>query len=173
MRRFFAIITLCMALTIGATSCKKGDDRPLATEKGTLKIERFEGLENGRGLSGELLLSVSNGLRSNVALTAAEISINYGGTKCCALVLNGEVEVPKRVISSVRVPVSLSLTSPIVSYGVWTKFLRGELDKISITIDAEAKVGAVKKHIYRENIPLREVLNMIGVSTDMIKSLVK
>lgn len=162
-----------MALTIGATSCKKGDDRPLATEKGTLKIERFEGLENGRGLSGELLLSVSNGLRSNVALTAAEISINYGGTKCCALVLNGEVEVPKRVISSVRVPVSLSLTSPIVSYGVWTKFLRGELDKISITIDAEAKVGAVKKHIYRENIPLREVLNMIGVSTDMIKSLVK
>lgn len=173
MRRFFAIITLCVALAIGATSCKKGDDRPLATKKGTVKIERFEGLERGKGLSGELLLSVSNGLRSSITLTAAEISVNYGGTKCCALVLNGEVEVPKRVVSSVRVPVSLSLTSPIASYGVWTKFLRGELDKISITIDAEAKVGAIKKHIHYENLPLHEVLNMIGISSDAVKGLVK
>ena len=173
MRRFFAIITLCVALAIGATSCKKGSDLPLATEKGTIKIERFEGLDRGKGLSGDLLLSVSNGLRWNIKLLSGEISVNYGGTKCCALVLNGEVEVPKRVVSSVRVPVSLSLSSPIASYGVWTKFLRGEHDKISLTIDAELKAGSIKKHIYRENIPLREALKMIGASTDSVKGLVK
>lgn len=175
MKRFFVTVALCTAMVIGAVSCKKsgGEVLPAATEKGQIRIEKFEGIERGKGLSGDLLLSVSNGLRSNISLTRGEMAVNIGGSTCCTFVLTDEVELPKRVVSSVRVPVSLTLTSPVVSYALLQKLMRGELNKISVTLDAEAKMGGVRRRIYRENIPLRDALQMMGVSADALKSLVK
>lgn len=173
MKRFFVVVMMCLALMMGVTSCKKGEKLPPAGEKGTISIEKFEGFEHGKGLAGDLLLSVSNGLGSNVKLTRGEISLNYGDSKICALELTGEVDVPKRVVSSVRVPVALNLSSPIVAYGIWSKILRGEIEKITVTIDADAKGGIFNKHIREENIPLREVLQKMGISLDAIKALVK
>ena len=156
MKRFFVVVMMCLALMMGVTSCKKGEKLPPASEKGTISIEKFEGFEHGK-----------------VKLTRGEISLNYGDSKICALELTGEVDVPKRVVSSVRVPVALNLSSPIVAYGIWSKILRGEIEKITVTIDADAKGGIFNKHIREENIPLREVLQKMGISLDAIKALVK
>ncbi len=175
MKRFFVTMALCALMAIGATSCKKraGEELPAASKKGVIHIEKFEGIERGKGLSGNVLLSVSNGLRSDVMLSEGEISVNYGGTKCCALMLTGEVIIPKKVISSVRVPVSLELSSPIAAYGVLTKVIRGELNKVTLTIDAEVKIGVMRRHIYKENISLRDALKSANLSTDMLKGLAK
>ncbi len=175
MKRFFAVVMLCAVAIIGTTSCKKqaGEGLPDATEKGKVRIEKFEGIERGKGFSGDLLLSVSNGLRSNITLSRGVIVLNLGEKTICTISLTGEVVVPKRVISSVRVPVSLDFSSPMVAYGVIGKFVRGELGKMTATIDADVKVGVVRKHIYKENISLSEALQMMGVPADGLKSLVK
>lgn len=173
MKRFFVVVMMCAAMVVGATSCKKGEKLPQASEKGSISIEKFEGVERGKGLAGDLLLSVSNGYGANVKLTRGEMSLNYGDSKICTLVLTDEVEVPKRVISSVRVPVALNLSSPIVAYGIWSKILRGEIEKITVTIDADAKGGIFNKHIYYENVPLREVLQKVGITAEAVKSLLK
>ncbi|MBE6210018.1 MAG: hypothetical protein E7130_00045 [Rikenellaceae bacterium] len=175
MRRFFAAIALCALMAIGATSCKKqgGEVLPAATEKGRIRIEKFEGIERGKGLSGDVLLSVSNGLRSNITLINGQMEINFGDKKIGSLTLTDEVTLPKRVISSVKVPVSLQFTSPIVAYGLLAKLMRGELNKMTVTIDAEAKVGAVRRRIYKENISLHEALQSLGIPTDRLKALVK
>lgn len=168
-------MALCALLLMGASSCKRqgGEVLPPATEKGTIRIEQFEGIERGKGLSGEVLLSVSNGLRSDITLTSAEIGVCYGDKSICTLVLNGEVAVPKRVLSSVRVPVSLSVANPLAAYGLLGKIMRGEVEKVTLTVDAEAKVGIIHKHIYKEKIPLHEALRMAGIPTDGLKALVK
>lgn len=175
MKRIIAIVTLCVALVLGATSCKKrtAEEAPIATEKGSLRIEKFEGIERGKGLSGEVILSVSNGLRSDITLASGLIVVKYGDNAVCTLTLTGEVVVPKRVISSVRVPVALDFSSPIVAYGVLAKVMRGELDKITLTVDAEAKIGIVNKHIYKENIPMYEAIRLLGIPADRLKALVE
>jgi hypothetical protein len=50
--------------------------------------------------------------------------------------------------------------------------LRGGFDKISVTIDAEAKVGPVHRHIYKENISIQEAMQSVGIPTDGLKKLV-
>ena len=174
MKRFLVAIMLCVVVAMGATSCKRhgGEQLPTATQKGVVRIEQFEGIERGKGLSGELVLSVSNGLRSNITLTEAEVEINFGDKKIGSLALMGEVTLPKRVISSVKVPVSLTISSPLIAYGLLSKVLRGEFDKISVTIDAEAKVGPVHRHIYKENISIQEAMQSVGIPTDGLKKLV-
>ena len=79
---------------------------------------------------------------------------------------------PKKVISSVKVPVSLNISSPIVAYALATKVVRGDFDKMSLTIDAEAKIGAARRHIYKENIPVQEAFKMVGIPTDGLKGLI-
>ncbi len=166
---------LCALVIIGVTSCKRrtGEVQPEAAEKGGVRIEKFEGIERGEGFSGDVLLSVSNGLRSDITLSRGEIVLKYGDKAVCTLSLTGEVVVPKRVVSSVRVPVTLDFSSPIVGYGLLAKFGRGEFDKITATVDAEAKIGIVSKHIHKENIPIVEVLRMLGIPTDGLKGIVK
>ena len=173
MRRFFVVAILSIILTVGATSCKKNADLPLAARKGVVSVERFEGLERGRGLSGDLLLSVSNGLRSNVTLISGTVSVCYGNKPICAFSLTDDVVLPKRVVSSVRVPVSASLTSPVLSYGLFTKVLRGELDKITLTLDAEIKVGVIRKNFHREGLPLKDAMQLMGISPDSVKNIIK
>ena len=160
-------------IATGATSCKKqsGEALPAATQKGEVRIERFEGIERGKGLSGDILLAVSNGLRSNITLTRAEVEINFGDKNVGSLVLTGDVFLPKKSLSSVRIPASLSITSPILSHGILTRIMRGEFDKLTLTINAEAKVGLVRKRIYKENIPLKEAMRSVGISTDGLKKL--
>ena len=173
MKRFFIVAMVCVALVAGATSCKKNADLPLATEKGEIRIEKFEGVERGKGLAGDLLLSVSNGMRSNVTLSSGSVTVCYGDKPICTLALTGEVVLPKRVVSSVRVPVAISVTSPVLSYGLLAKFLRGEFDKMSLTLDAEMKVGVIRKKFHREELPLSEAMQLLGVSPDTIKKIVK
>ena len=175
MKKFLVTMALCALMAIGATSCKKqsGEALPAATEKGVVRIEKFEGIEHFKNLSGDLLFSVSNGLRSNITITRGEIEINLGDKKIGSLQLTGEVTLPKRVGSSVRVPAALTLSSPIVAYGLITKVVRGEFDKINLTIDADAKIGLINKHVRKENISLQEALKAAGISTDGLKSLVK
>lgn len=173
MKRFCVVAMLCVALVVGATSCKKNAGLPLATEKGEIRIEKFEGVERGKGLSGDLLLSVSNGMRSNVTLSDGSVTVCYGDKPICTLALTGEVVLPKRVVSSVRVPVSISVTSPVLSYALMTKFLRGEFDKVTLTLDAEMKVGALRKKFHKEGLPLSEAMRLIGLSPDTVKKIVK
>ena len=174
MKRFFALFLLCALMVAGVTSCKKqgGEVLPAASQKGTVRVEKFEGIERGSGLSGDVLLSVSNGLRSDITLTSGEIWVNFGGKRVVALQLTGEVTLPKKVISSVRVPVSLNISSPIVAYALATKVVRGDFDKMSLTIDAKAKIGAARRHIYKENIPVQEAFKMVGIPTDGLKGLI-
>ena len=181
MKQFFVMVALCAAMVVGAVSCKQsgGEELPAATRKGTIHVERFEGIDRGRGLergkeyAGDLLLSVSNGLRSNVTLISGAVTVCYGGKPVCAFSLIEEVMLPKRVVSSVRIPVLLTLKSPVASYGLLQKVLRGEFDKITLTLEAEAKVGLVRKSIHKEGLPLREAMQSMGISTDTVKNIMK
>lgn len=173
MKRFCVTMLLCALMAIGATSCKKhgGEALPAATQKGTVRIERFEGIERFQNFSGDVLLAVSNGLRSKITLTRGEIVINFGGKMVGSLQLTGEVVLPKMAVSSVKVPVALAFLSPIVGYGLLAKLGRGEFDNITLTVDAEVMVGALRKHIYRENIPLQQALQSVGLSSDRLRGL--
>lgn len=175
MKRFFIVMALCALMVAGVTSCKKqgSEELPAATKKGVVRVEKFEGIELGSGLSGDVLLSVSNGLRSDITLTDGEIWVNFGDKKVVALQLTGEVTLPKKVVSSVRVPVSLTISSPLIAYGLVAKVVRGEFDKMTLTIDAEAKIGVARRRIYKENIPMQEAFRMVGIPTDGLKGLVK
>ena len=174
MKRFFAIMALCVAVVAVTTSCKKrgGEVLPAATDRGPISIEKFEGLERGKGLSGDILLSVSNGLRSDVTVIGGEIGIFLCEKRVATIVLNQEVALPKKVISSVRVPVSLKLEGSVIAYAVMTKLLRGELDNMFIALDAEAKVGAIRKQIHKDNIPMAEALKSVGIPAQGFKGLV-
>ena len=160
---------------MGATSCKNrmAEPLPAAAERGEITIEKFEGLERGKGLSGDILLSVSNGLRSNVTVTGGEVGIYLGEKRVATILLNEEVFLPKMVVSSVRVPVSLKFEGSVIAYGLLSRFIRGEFDNMTVALDADTKIGIIRKQIHKDNIPMREALKSLGISSDLLKGLVK
>ena len=171
MRRFLVVIVLAIAVAIGATSCKQNSDLPLAGEKGTIRIEKFEGLEHIKGLSGNLLLSVGNGMGGNVTISSGRISLYYGDKEVCGVELDSEVLLPKRVVSSVRVPVTLNLPNPLAAYSVISKILRGDVEKVSISYDVDAAMGPLHRRLHREGVSLREAMDKAGFSVDKLNIL--
>lgn len=173
MKRLFVAIMLCVAVAIGASSCKRNSDLPVASEKGNIRIEKFEGLEHGKGLSGDLLFSVSNGMAGNVTISSGTFTLCYGDKAICDVELTSEVMLPKRVISSVRVPVKLNMPNPLAAYGIISKILRGDIEKVSLSYDVEAAMGPLRRRMHREGIPLKEAMEIAGFSVEKLNFLKK
>lgn len=161
-------------LVLGGVSCNRNKKAAADSESNEkFKIEKVENFRMAGLTSCEIDVLVTNSTRHVFGLEECTIDILFGGAKLGAIVLDESVEVPKRATSSVTLPLSLSIENPIAIYGALGKIQRGETDKITLSLRAEVKGAGARRTIERRNIPLKDVLSMLGVDASGLQNILK
>lgn len=173
-RGLLLTVSVVVMVSLALLSCNRRREQQKAepAPKEKLRVERVEGVGRAEGEPGLVAsLVVRNDFRHNVTLESATVELYYSTARICAAELKRPVSVPQRTTATVEVPFGIELSNPLAVYGVWNKVQRGEIDKISLTVVARVKVGPVGRDVKVEKIPLKKVLDMLGVTGEQISKI--
>ncbi|MBP3482760.1 MAG: hypothetical protein J6K28_05140 [Alistipes sp.] len=190
MRRISYIIVtvLLLAATIASCNRRKASEplpqqpeteqrtAPSDTETppvGKVRIEKIEGYRGTGLMSGDLTVRVDNSTRYDITLEECTVTLFYSDSKVCAVTVREAVTAAKRSVAGIVVPLGLQLGNPLAAYGVWNKVQRGELDNMTVSVEALVKAGIIRRKVEKEHIPLEVLLDMTGVSAEDIRNMVK
>ena len=165
--------TLCwlsvFVVLLSATSCRR------AVEKTARKI-RVEAVEQvvPRGLSGlDVTLRVANGSGYKLSLDTVRVDLFCAGSRVGRMVLREQVEVAKRQTASVTTRWQMKISDPLALYAMIRKIDRGDYSNITVSYLVSGRGGPIPINISQEMVLLSDFLNIFGLKTEDIKSLLK
>ncbi|MBP3682728.1 MAG: hypothetical protein J6I87_05565 [Rikenellaceae bacterium] len=163
-RVLYLVLTVACALLLG--SCNKERQAEKLREK-----IRFEGVEQivPHGMSGvDVVVSVANQTRHKITLEEAELTLKYDRNKVLMLQLRDVVELPKRFEGELEISTRMKVYDPLSAIVVLNRVRNKSFDEMSVTIDAKAKVGPVRKNIFVADMDLPKFLSKFALSTEEV-----
>lgn len=163
-RVLYLVLTVACALLLG--SCNKERQAEKLREK-----IRFEGVEQivPHGMSGvDVVVSVVNQTRHKITLEEAELTLKYDRNKVLMLQLRDVVELPKRFEGELEISTRMKVYDPLSAIVVLNRVRNKSFDEMSVTIDAKAKVGPVRKNIFVADMDLPKFLSKFALSTEEV-----
>ena len=163
-RVLYLVLTVACALLLG--SCNKERQAEKLREK-----IRFEGVEQivPHGMSGvDVVVSVANQTRHKITLEEAELTLKYDRCKVLMLQLRDVVELPKRFEGELEISTRMKVYDPLSAIVVLNRVRNKSFDEMSVTIDAKAKVGPVRKNIFVADMDLPKFLSKFALSTEEV-----
>jgi hypothetical protein len=158
----FILVVAVGALLLGSCSAER------QAEKMREKI-RFEGIEQitPHGMSGvDVAVAVVNETRHRITLEEAELTLSYNRNKVLMLKLRDAVELPKRFEGTLNISARMKVYDPLSAMYVLSRIGSNTLDDMTVTLDAKAKVGPVRKNIFVADIELQKFLSKFALSTE-------
>lgn len=161
-RVLYLVLTVACALLLGSCSA----------ERQAVKLRekiRFEGIEkiSPRGLSSvDIEVSVVNKTRHKITLEEAELTLKYNRNKVLMLQLRDGVVLPKRFDGELKISTKMKVYDPLSTVVVLNRVRKQNFDEMSVTIDAKAKVGPVRKNIFVADMELQKFLSKFALSTE-------
>lgn len=166
MRRFHLLAVAALACCLVLGSC--GSARRAQKLQRKIRIEKIESL-TPHGLTGvDAVVSVSNSTRHNITLEAARLTLKYDGAAVAMLQLRDPMTLPKRFSGELELSGRLKIYDPLGAMSVLGRIKRGETDRMTVTLDATARAGVIRKNILYEDVQLDRFLATFAVSIDRI-----
>lgn len=168
MKRFGLLIVVALCATM-FSAC----NAERQAEKLREKI-RFESLDEivPHGLSGvDALISVANETRHKIVLEDAELTLRFRGSEVLTLQLRDAVELPKRFEGQLEISTRMNIRNPLSAAVVLARVRNNQFDEMSVTVDAKAKVGPVRKNIYIAEMELTKFLRKFALTTEKISEI--
>lgn len=157
------------AVALAGVSCNGEKSAKKGKSGRTVTIEKFVGADAAGVGRYNVRLSVNNGTRHNITITDGELWLRLGSTTVCTVHLDEAVALPKRSVTEVTLPLSLSIDSPMAVLSLYGRLTRGDADKITISLRATGRAGGQSRTIERKDIPLADVLAMFGADIKDVK----
>ncbi|MCC8019495.1 MAG: hypothetical protein LIO85_06960 [Rikenellaceae bacterium] len=147
MRKYFLILFFFSALL---SSCiREGDIRILEVED-----LRFESLSTP-----VVTLSVQNKSGKNIKIRSGRFTVSTSAGRIAELILTGPVDIRKRSVTSVTLPIRMRITNPLAA----APLLSGgtiNTDRIFISGETRVKAGAAKIDFAFEDTPLSRLISI-------------
>lgn len=153
------LATLLLA-TVGFSSCSAQKMQERIKEK--LKIEAIENISGSIGSGWIITLRVRNDSSFSPVLTRGEGDIYIDGTKTAYVMLLSPVELPKHSTSSVDVPLSITIHSPLKAIALLMRLSQRNFDNIDIAFKASVKAMGAERNIVVERVGVNVILNQFG-----------
>ncbi len=135
---------------------------------------RFESLDDivPHGLSGvDALISVANETRHKIALEDAVLTLRFRGSEVLTLQLREAVVLPKRFEGQLEISTRMKISDPLSAVVVLNRARNNQFDEMSVSVDAKAKVGPVRKNIYIAEMELTKFLRKFAITTEKISEI--
>ena len=82
------------------------------------------------------------------------------------LKLRDAVELPKRFEGTLNISARMKVYDPLSAMYVLSRIGSNTLDDMTVTLDAKAKVGPVRKNIFVADMELQKFLSKFALSTE-------
>jgi hypothetical protein len=106
------------------------------------------------------VIMVENTSRQNVRVNDAVFSIfDSGKNEIGTLTVADELLLPKKSVTSLRVPLRIRLTDPIAGLGLLSN-IEENAGRMTVTGNVRVKAGMLKKKFKVKNVPLSEFLSI-------------
>lgn len=160
--KHFAVRLIALALfaAIALSSCSAQKTQSRLQEK--LKIEAIEDISGSIGSGWVITIRVRNDSSFSPALTRGEGDIYVDGVKTAYVMLMSPVELPKRQTSSIEIPLSITIHSPLKALSLLMRLSQRNFDDIDIAFRASIKAVGAERNIVVERVGLNAILNQFG-----------
>lgn len=145
------VLLAAMAVMMLATGCIKKD---------AVRVYDVESLSVSMqgGPKINAVLSVNNSSGYNIKVLGMDLDVaDFGGNDIARLVVDDEIFIPKRSVSSVLLPLKVSLTDPINGLRL-LRNLENVTDRVMVTGSVTVRYGGIRKKYDFENIPLSNII---------------
>lgn len=148
--RFF-LIAIAVSAALSMAGCVRRD---------AVKIREVESISLSMrdGVKINAILRVENSAGRNIRISDVHFDVNdLRGNNIGELVIDEELFVPKKSVTSIFVPVNVYLKDAFGGL-MLLRDIANVTDKLLVTGSAQMKMGAVKKKITFNNVPLSDIL---------------
>lgn len=161
MRLFITkLLAMLLLTTVSFSSCSAQKMQERMQEK--LKIEAIENISGSIGSGWIITLRVRNDSSFSPVLTRGEGDIYIDGTKTAYVMLLSPVELPKHSTSSIDVPLSITIHSPLKAIALLMRLSQRNFDNIDIAFKASVKAMGAERNIVVERVGVNAILNQFG-----------
>lgn len=153
------VITL-LFITVGLSSCSAQKMQERLQEK--LEIEAIEDISGAIGSGWVITLRVRNDSSLSPSLTRGEGDIYVDGTKTAYVMLMSPVKLPKKSTSSIEVPLSISIHSPLKALSLLMRLSQRNFDNIEISFKASVQAIGAERDIAVDRVSVNTILSKFG-----------
>lgn len=157
---------LALAVLLPLPSCRRAVERA----RRDVAVERIVEVARLGSAGAVVTLHVRNDSRRTLRLDAARFELFLAGGRAAELRLHEPVRIPGHTTADCRTVWRLRVEDPGAYYALGRKIRAGELDRISVTVQAEGRGGGIPVKISRERMPLSEFLNTFGATIGDIEN---
>lgn len=166
---YAAAWVFCGVFCLTAASCRRTVEK--AREK--IRIEQVERIDP-HGTGGcDVVLQVRNDTGYKLRLESASIDLYYGSSRVVTVLLQEPVEVPRHRVQSVVTRWKWRIGDPLALYALFRRVQRDDTSGIAVSYAAAGRGGPASFAVGREQVPLNDMLNALGVELREIKDYFK
>lgn len=185
MKRVFKILLLFLTLSalFCTPSCKRdkqphhseqvakqrSEDRAKRTGKSLAErfakkfaIEAVEGIEGSFNSGWTLKLRIRNDSAYSPRIITAKADIYNGKARLASVTLSEQVEIPKRSVTSLSVPLNLSLGNPLLALSLLSRFKSGNFEGLQATFTLTVEILGTVRTIEIERTDINAILTKLG-----------
>ncbi len=160
MKRLIPLMIILLAL---AASCKPAEPRLTVRSWEMTGLEDLSLGPSGANAGVTVSVDIENKAKSDVIVESLAVTLykKAGGTKFADMALKDPLRIPAGTDGKITAPLSLVMANPLAL------LMGGGLNGIKIEdyvadIDMNARMGAFKRNIHEEGVPLESLLEMLN-----------
>ena len=139
-----------------------------STKRVTKQIQEKVAIEAVENISGSLssgwvvTLRVRNDTLYQPTIQSAEADVYLSGTHTVSASLKGPITLPKRQVSSIAIPLGISVKSPLKALALVMQLTGRNYEGIELSLNSTVEVAGAKRQITIGRTPAKELITKIG-----------
>ena len=125
-------------------------------------IEAVEGLEGSFSSGWRLKLRVRNDSAYSPRIIAAKADLYNGKSRLASATLSEPIEIPKRSVTSLTVPINLTLGNPLLALSLISRFKSGNFEGLQASLSLTVEVMGTTRTIEVGRTDINAILTKLG-----------
>ena len=125
-------------------------------------IESIDGFEGSFNSGWKLNLQVRNDSAYSPRIIAAKANLYSGESRMASVTLTEPVEIPKRSVTSLALPLKLSLSNPILALSLLSRFKQGNFEGLQANLSLTFEIMGVTRTIEIGRTDINAILTKLG-----------
>lgn len=125
-------------------------------------IETVEGLEGSFSSGWRLKLRVRNDSAYSPRIIAAKADLYNGKSRLASATLSEPIEIPKRSVTSLTVPINLTLGNPLLALSLISRFKSGNFEGLQASLSLTVEVMGTTRTIEVGRTDINAILTKLG-----------
>ena len=125
-------------------------------------IESIDGFEGSFNSGWKLNLQVRNDSAYSPRIIAAKANLYSGESRLASVTLTEQIVIPKRSVTSLTVPLKLSISNPILALSLLSRFKKGNFEDMQASLSLTFEVMGATRTIEIGRTDINAILTKLG-----------